>query len=380
MVTHSVTVPSVDAHGHTARVDITGGDPGGWDVTATLDGRVVATRHCRDWHRAERARAAVTGELLALARRLVEVGALLALLVGGPAGVTHAQDLPAATPSAADSGPTAIFAEPRTIARGIDFVTRTLGDGSDVKSGFYLETSNMPTGAGWITAGPGYRYWLFGDQMFIDGSAAVSWRAYKMAQARIELPQLAKSRLVLGTQVRWQDLTQVSYFGDGADSLEDEPERIPPQVHQHRRLRDRATNAMAVGRRTDWLARPAVVGAAGWYLPAGQSADAGGVPQRSGLCVVLATQLRLPGSVDRRRHPQPPWPSDDWRALSSGVGRLHRSGSRRVQLPPIRSGSGSLHTRLAFASGVRDARMAGGIPHRRRRMGAVLPRAEPRRS
>ena len=68
----------------------------------------------------------------------------------------------------------------------------------------------MPTGAGWITAGPGYRYWFFGDQMFIDGSAAVSWRAYTMAQARIEMPQLAKSRLVLGTQVRWQDLTQVS--------------------------------------------------------------------------------------------------------------------------------------------------------------------------
>jgi hypothetical protein len=35
---------------------------------------------------------------VALARRLVEVGALLALLVGGPAGVTHAQDVPAATP------------------------------------------------------------------------------------------------------------------------------------------------------------------------------------------------------------------------------------------------------------------------------------------
>ena len=72
-------------------------------------------------------------------------------------------------------------------------------------------------------------------------------------------------------------------------------------------------------------------------------------------------------AVDTRNHR---WPSDDRRALSSRVGRLHRSGSGRVQLPSIRSGGGSLHPRLAFASGVRDARLAGGIPHRRRGMGA----------
>jgi hypothetical protein len=28
---------------------------GGWDVTATLDGHVLAARHCLDWHRTERA-------------------------------------------------------------------------------------------------------------------------------------------------------------------------------------------------------------------------------------------------------------------------------------------------------------------------------------
>ena len=230
MVTHSVTVLSVDAPGHTARVDITG------------------------------------GELLAHARRLVEVGALLALLVGGAAGVTLAQDVPAATPSPADTGPTAIFAEPSTIARGIDFVTRTLGDGSEVKSGFYLETSNMPTGAGWITAGPGYRYWLFGDQMFIDGSAAVSWRAYKMAQARIEMPRLAKSRLVLGTQVRWQDLTQVSYFGDGADSLEtDRSEYRLKSTNIAGYATVRPTPWLSVGGRIGWLDRPSLGPPAGTF-------------------------------------------------------------------------------------------------------------------
>jgi hypothetical protein len=56
--THLMTVPSADAHGHTARVQVTGGQVGGWDVTATLNGRVVASRHCDDWHRTERARRA----------------------------------------------------------------------------------------------------------------------------------------------------------------------------------------------------------------------------------------------------------------------------------------------------------------------------------
>ena len=32
-------------------------DPrGGWQVDALVDGRVVATRHCDDWHRVERVR------------------------------------------------------------------------------------------------------------------------------------------------------------------------------------------------------------------------------------------------------------------------------------------------------------------------------------
>ena len=60
----------------------------------------------------------------------------------------------------------------------------------------------------------------FDDRMLVDASAALSWRMYKMAQARVELPTLARSRLTVGAQVRWQDLTQVSYFGNGPDSLE----------------------------------------------------------------------------------------------------------------------------------------------------------------
>jgi hypothetical protein len=78
----------------------------------------------------------------------------------------------------------------------------------------------MPTGAGWISLGPGYRQWLFSNRAFVDASAALSWRSYKMAQVRFEAPMLADGRLMAGSQFRWQDLTQVTYFGEGTETLE----------------------------------------------------------------------------------------------------------------------------------------------------------------
>ena len=41
---------------------------------------------------------------------------------------------------------------------------------------------------------------------------------YKAADAGFEVPEIGGSRVSLGTQVHWQDLTQVSYFGTGPDS------------------------------------------------------------------------------------------------------------------------------------------------------------------
>jgi hypothetical protein len=112
-----------------------------------------------------------------------------------------------------------LLPEPGFIDRAIDFATRTMGDGSGQKSGLYPEMSNMITGAGWISLGPGYRMWV-GDRLFFDTSAAMSWREYKMARGRIELANLATSRLAVGGEAKWQDFTQNTYFGEGTDSLE----------------------------------------------------------------------------------------------------------------------------------------------------------------
>jgi hypothetical protein len=118
--------------------------------------------------------------------------------------------------------PSGLFKEPSVMRQSIDLASRwmTAETGAPPKDGFYPELGNMITGAGWISAGPGYRRHLFNRHLLVDGSAAISWRAYKMAQARIEWTDLANDHVAVGSQVRWQDLTQVNYFGVGAGSLE----------------------------------------------------------------------------------------------------------------------------------------------------------------
>lgn len=218
---------------------------------------------------------------------------LAVLMTAAPTGALaqeNPENLPNRAPSTREPlNTTAIFAEPPVIARGIDAATRMFGDGSDIKSGFYPELRNMPTGAGWITAGPGYRYWFFGDQLFIDGSAAISWRAYKMAQARFELPQLARSHLAIGTHVRWQDLTQITFFGEGPDSFE--------ANRSEYRLRSTNIAAYATVRPVEWLAfngrvgwldRPSVLPPAGSFQRGNPATEASFADDRTFMLVELS--------------------------------------------------------------------------------------------
>ena len=117
----------------------------------------------------------------------------------------------------------------------------------------------MVTGAGWISGGPGYRKHFFDGNLLVDGSAAISWRGYKTAQARVEAPALAGGRLTVGTRVQWQDLTQVNYFGLGSDSLEDQRSEY--------RLKEtdvagyaivRANQWLTIGGRFGWIGEPSI--------------------------------------------------------------------------------------------------------------------------
>jgi len=202
--------------------------------------------------------------------------ALLALLCGFTGGTALAQ-APAdpatggsskTTPAAETAG---FFAEPRAIGRGVELARRVRflangGEGGEVKNGLYPELSNMVTGAGWISGGPGYRQWLFGDRLFLDGSAAISWRAYQTAQARAELTNLARSRIAVGSQAMWQDLTQVTYFGEGQESVESDRSEYHLQalnVVGYAIFRPR--RSLSVNGRLGWISQPTVSSPTGTF-------------------------------------------------------------------------------------------------------------------
>src|SRR5436190_570151 len=126
-----------------------------------------------------------------------------------------AQEPPAVPSSASEAQ--GFLPEPDLLTRAVLFSDRQLGKG-DLTNGIYVDFGNMIPGAGWASAGPGYRHWYAKDAFFVDTSASISVNGYKLAQARAELPSLLKSRLVLGGQMRWQNFGRVDYFGDGPDS------------------------------------------------------------------------------------------------------------------------------------------------------------------
>jgi hypothetical protein len=174
---------------------------------------------------------------------------------------------PTSDPPAQTTQTRGLFPEPRLLRKGIELTGRYTADDetgeTEKKNGLYPELGNMVTGAGWISAGVGYRHHFFGDRAVIDASTGISWRAYKMAQLRIELTPFADERISVGVQTRWQDLTQIRYFGEGPDSLEAD--------RSHYRLKSTNTVGYVTFRPQTWLA---VEGRLGWLgnpklLPAG---------------------------------------------------------------------------------------------------------------
>jgi len=169
-------------------------------------------------------------------------------------------------PPAADQG---LFEEPDFLTRGIRFAVDKFGDGGGrEKRGWYPELSNMITGSGFISLGPGYRHYLFHDRAFIDASTATSWHLYKMAQMRFEVGNVAHDHLTVGTQVMWQDNTQINYFGIGADTIEDDRSQY--------RLKStdivgygiyRPSDALSIGAKAGWLNRLELSSPAGTFRP-----------------------------------------------------------------------------------------------------------------
>ena len=174
-------------------------------------------------------------------------------MLGAPGQAVSAQD---ANPSSLPPGwvtPTGLVREPDLLRRWINSTDGLVNTDSASGDGVYAALGNMITGAGWISAGPGYRRHVLDGRAFVDASAAVSWNFYKVAQARFELPHLAHERLTLGAQAMYQDMLQVDYFGLGIDSRKDDRSAY--------RLNETDMLGYATLRVTPWLS---VSGRAGW--------------------------------------------------------------------------------------------------------------------
>jgi hypothetical protein len=217
------------------------------------DGQIVATEQCTDWHRVERRRKLLEAGTGWRPARVAALLALAAALAAAPVSVS-AQDTQ-----------TAFLPEPQIVTKAVDVVTRFKGDETAApKDGFYPDVGHMITGAGWISVGPGYRHRLFADRALVDLSTSISWRAYKIAQPRFELPSLASGHVAVGSQFLWQDLTQVVYYGAGPDST-------AAGESEHRL---QASNAVV-----DATVRPnrvvSVTGRLGWLTHVGVSSSTG---------------------------------------------------------------------------------------------------------
>jgi hypothetical protein len=88
-----------------------------------------------------------------------------------------------------------------------------------------------------------------------------------MAQARFELPHLARSHFIVGSQVRWQDLTQITYFGEGPETAE--------AARSEYRLKStnivgyatvRPIQRLTINFRVGWLTQPELLAPAGRFL------------------------------------------------------------------------------------------------------------------
>jgi hypothetical protein len=151
--------------------------------------------------------------------------------------------------------PKGFFGEPILLQRVVLFGDRNLS-GSGRSNGTYPEFGNLVPGAGWISVGAGHRHWFRRDSALVETSAAISWHGYKMFDARYEAVKLKKSRLLVGTQLRWQDSGQVSFFGEGPDSLKENESQY----------RLRSTNLIGFGTFRP-AERVAVSATIGWLKP-----------------------------------------------------------------------------------------------------------------
>lgn len=146
-----------------------------------------------------------------------------------------------------------LFGEPSFITKGVNLFDRRVSRSRGPKDGFYLELGNMITGAGWISAGPGYRKLVLNENAIVSASGAVSVRLYRMAQGSIEFPHLAADHVRFGAQTLFRDALQVNFYGLGNDSLAANRSGYRLQTNDVSAYAGVGARALLVTARVGWL-------------------------------------------------------------------------------------------------------------------------------
>lgn len=189
---------------------------------------------------------------------------LALLLVGAMAHPAAGNDAP--QPVETD-GP-ALFAEPPLLTAAVDLATRFSQRGdSEMDDGFYPKIGGMISGAGWITAGPGYRRHFFDGRVRFDAYSEVSWRAFTATGAILEFPLLLNGRLTMGIEGLWQDSTQLNYFGIGPNTPDEKSQYRLQTMNVVTYAQYKPRRWLALSSRVGWVDSPSVSSPSGPFKP-----------------------------------------------------------------------------------------------------------------
>ncbi len=101
------------------------------------------------------------------------------------------------------------------IANETQIVERLNGD----IDGWYPRLGGMTRGGG-FALGPGYRFHVTDDGIFVDLSAGMSLKGYKSADVNVRWLQALDDRFEFWTDFRYEDFPQEDFFGLGLESTE----------------------------------------------------------------------------------------------------------------------------------------------------------------
>jgi outer membrane protein assembly factor BamA len=153
---------------------------------------------------------------------LIHLGSL-ALVCGLSAGPVGAEDTRADAASKQrdakeEASSSASVPQRRLFERVFTWAIDKIDPAAGADDGVYPDLDGPIPGSGWPSAGAGYRHHLFGDRAVLDGSASISPRRYSALQSTIQWPQLFSNRLSIAAQIKYQDFTQINYFGIGPET------------------------------------------------------------------------------------------------------------------------------------------------------------------